>query len=141
MSARHILALTLLSTILAAGSGGASAQNAVLAQAGSAAGAPSPPAQGGTQLPVDPWPVQIDLSSATVLVYSPQVNSWDGNALDFRSAVGVKAAGTGAETFGVIWATARTQVDRVARTVTLEDLKIVKRSFPGLPGDGQAYIT
>ena len=100
----------------------------------------APAAKPGASLPVDPWPVQIDLSNATVLVYSPQVNSWDGNALDFRSAVGVKAAGTGAETFGVIWATARTQVDRF-RTVTLEDLKVVKRSFPALPGNGQSYIT
>jgi hypothetical protein len=91
-------------------------------------------------LPVDPWPVQIDLGNATVLVYSPQVNSWDGNVLDFRSAVGIKAAGTGAETFGVIWALARTQVDRVTRTVTLEDLRIVKRNFPALPGNGQSYI-
>jgi len=91
-------------------------------------------------MPVDPWPVQIDLSNATVLVYSPQVNAWDGNALDFRAAVAVKAAGTGAESFGVVWATARTQVDRVERTVVLEDLKITKRNFPALPGNGASYI-
>ena len=105
----------------------------------------APPAQSAKKpaspLPVDPWPVQIDLANATVLVYSPQVNSWDGNLLDFRSAVAIKASGTGAETFGVIWATARTQVDRVERTVTLEDFKLVKRNFPALPGNGQAYIT
>jgi len=106
-----------------------------------AQGTPPPAAKPAAPLPVDPWPVQIDLTNATVLVYSPQVNSWNGNVLDFRAAVGVKAAGTGAESFGVIWATARTQVDRVERTVTLEDLKIVKRSFPALPGNGESYIT
>ena len=100
----------------------------------------APAAAPGSPLPVDPWPVQIDLGNATVLVYSPQVNSWDGNVLDFRSAVGIKAAGTGVETFGVISATARTQVDRVTRTVTLEDLRIVKRNFPALPANGQSYI-
>ena len=142
----HIPAFTLLAVLAAAGLVGAGAWNTVLAQPPpSNAPAPNAPAsaaaQAKGQLPVDPWPVQIDLSNATVLVYSPQVNSWDGNALDFRSAVGVKAAGTGAETFGVIWATARTQVDRVTRTVSFEDLKIVKRNFPALPGNGQAYIT
>src|SRR5262245_44996340 len=139
MSARQMPVFSLVAALVAAGLAGASAWSAALAQAGPPA--VPPPARGGAQLPVDPWPVQIDLSNATVLVYSPQVNSWNGNVLDFRSAVGGKAAGTGAETFGVIWATARTQVDRVTRTVTLEDLKVVKRNFPALPGNGQSYIT
>jgi hypothetical protein len=102
----------------------------------------SPPTGGPVTptLPTDPWPRHLQLSNAEVLVYSPQVNAWNGNALDFRSAVAVKSAGTNAQAFGVIWVTARTQVDRVARTVTLENLQITKSNFPSLPGNGTAYL-
>jgi hypothetical protein len=37
--------------------------------------------------------------------------------------------GTKQETFGVIFATVRTQVDRIARTVVFENLKVYTSSF------------
>ena len=71
-----------------------------------------------------------------MLVYQPQVNKWDGNQIDFRAALAIKPTGAKAETFGVIFATARTQVDKVARTVVFENLKITKVDFPTLPNRG-----
>ena len=68
-----------------------------------------------------------------MLVYQPQVNKWDGNRIDFRAALAIKPTGAKDETFGVIFATARTQVDKVARTVVFEDMKISKIDFPTLP--------
>lgn len=88
----------------------------------------------------DVWPREFPLANATLLVYQPQINSWQGNLLDFRAAVGAKPAGSDQETFGVIWATARTQVDRVARMVTLEDLTLTKSNFPTLADNGAAYL-
>ena len=41
--------------------------------------------------------------------------------------------------FGVVFATARTQVDKVARTVVFENLNITKSDFPTLPDHGAAY--
>jgi len=98
--------------------------------------------QGGAgAMPVsDVWPREFKLSTATMLVYQPQVNSWQGNLLDFRAAVGVKPAGPGQETFGVIWATARTQVDRISRMVVLEDVTLTKSAFPMLADQGAAYV-
>jgi hypothetical protein len=58
-----------------------------------------------------------------VLVYQPQVNSWDGHRIDFRSALAIKPTGANDEAFGVIFANARTEVDKVARTVVFEDMK------------------
>ena len=52
-------------------------------------------------LPADPWPRAIDLSNAAVLVYQPQVGTWNGNALDFRAALAIKPAGAANETYGV----------------------------------------
>ncbi len=99
----------------------------VLAQ-GAPAGTPPP----------DPWPRVVDLSNGQVLVYQPQVNSWKDNRLDFRAALAVKPVGAKEESFGVIVANARTQVDKVMRMVTFEDLTISKIDFPTLPGRGEA---
>ena len=56
-------------------------------------------------------------------------------------ALAIKPAGAKEETFGVVFATARTQVDKIARTVVFEDMKITKRDFPTLPDHGAAYST
>ena len=94
-----------------------------------------------SKLPADPWPRVVDLSNGQVLVYQPQVNQWEGNRIDFRCAMAIKPTGAKEETFGVIFANARTQVDKVARTVVFEDLKITKTDFPTLPNHGAAYTT
>src|SRR5271166_2819578 len=91
--------------------------------------------------PPDPWPRSVDLGDAQVLVYQPQINSWTDNQLNFRAALALKPAHAKADTFGVIFATTRTQVDKVLRTVTFENLKISKIDFPTLPNRGAAYAT
>src|SRR5215510_14260000 len=70
-----------------------------------APGAVAEPPGSATPVPPDPdpWPRQIQLSNATLTVYQPQVNSWQGNQLNFRVAVAAKASGSNDETFGVIW--------------------------------------
>jgi hypothetical protein len=99
----------------------------------------TPAAAAAPQLPADPWPRVVDLTNAQVLVYQPQVNKWDGNQIDFRAALAIKATGAKEETFGVIFATARTQVDKILRTVVFENMQISKVDFPTLPNRGAAY--
>ncbi len=101
-------------------------------------GAAAAPAA-AAKLPADPWPRDVTLSNAALLVYQPQVNTWDGNQIDFRAALAIKPKGATDEAFGVIFATARTQVDKVARTVVFENLKITKSDFPTLPDRGAQY--
>ncbi len=113
-----------------------------LAAPGISCAQPAPaPAKGApaSQLPADPWPRVVDLTNGQVLVYQPQVNKWEGNRIDFRSALAIKPTGAKEETFGVIFANARTQVDKVARTVVFEDMQITKTDFPTLPNRGAAY--
>jgi len=119
----------ILRTLLVAAATAACALNPSFAQA--------PP----TPVPPDPWPRKVELSSATVLVYQPQVESWDGNQMQIRAAVSVKPAGAQAQSFGAIFATARTEVDRVARTVVFRDITVTKSSFPTLPDQGAAYAS
>src|SRR5215475_25915 len=90
--------------------------------------------------PADPWPRQFKLSNATALVYQPQVDSWENNMLNFRAVVSITPSGAKQEILGVIWATARTQVNRVSRIVVLEDIKLTKSNFPTLPDNGAGYM-
>jgi hypothetical protein len=87
----------------------------------------------------DPWPRDVSVPGAAVLVYQPQVNRWAGNQLDFRAALAIKPSGTTEETFGVVFATARTQVDKVERTVVFENLQVTRTDFPTLPQRGAGY--
>jgi hypothetical protein len=100
---------------------------------------PAPPASTGTA--ADPWPRQLDLSNGTMLVYQPQVQSWKGNRLDFRSAVALLPHdGKGAETYGVIFATAMTTIDKFSRTVYMDEVSVYEIRFPTLPDNGSAYL-
>ena len=90
-------------------------------------------------LPADPWPRQVNLATGTVLMYQPQVEKWEGNQISFRSALAIQPKGTKQESFGVMFATARTQVDKVARTVVFENLQITKSDFPALPNRGADF--
>jgi hypothetical protein len=94
--------------------------------------------QPGT-VPADPWPRVLNLADGQVLVYQPQVSSWSGNHLEFRAALAIKPVNAKQETFGVIFASARTQVDKVLRTVTFENMQISKIDFPTLPEGGAPY--
>ena len=131
MIALHRIAVIAATTALAAASmAPAAAQTQATTAAAPAAAA---------ALPADPWPRQVNLSSGTVLMYQPQVNKWEGNQIDFRAALAYMPKGATQETFGVMFATARTQVDKVKRTVVFENLKITKSDFPTLPDRGASF--
>ncbi|HRH85394.1 MAG TPA: carbohydrate-binding family V/XII, partial [Rubrivivax sp.] len=98
-----------------------------------------PAAVAPANLSADPWPRDVSIANAAVLVYQPQVNSWTGNQLDMRMAAALKPTGAAQETFGVVFATARTQVDKAARTVVLQNLQLSKVDFPTLPDRGAGY--
>ncbi len=94
----------------------------------------------GPEAPADPWPRQFKLGKATILVYQPQVESWTGNAINFRCAIAITKGDPKDDVFGVIWAKARTQVDKVSRIVSLDDLAVTRRDFPTLVDNGIFYL-
>ena len=97
------------------------------------------PVPANAQPPAAPWPRAINLASAAVLVYQPQVERWVDSQIDFRAAIAIKPTGAKEETFGVVFATARTHVDKTTRTVVFDELKITRSDFPALPDHGAAY--
>src|SRR5215469_5750389 len=97
-------------------------------------GTPAPPPDPGA-----PWPRQISYQGATIFVFQPQLQSWAGNNLDAYAAVRIKTPNKKDTDYGVIWFTARTEVDKVNRMVTLEDFVLTKQNFPTIANNGAAY--
>ena len=76
------------------------------------------------------WPRTMTSGTDTFLIYQPQVDKWEGNRIDLYSAVELKAGQDSAARYGVIWFNARTDVDKVNRLVTLDQVQLTKVTFP-----------
>ena len=87
----------------------------------------------------DAWPRVLAKDGLEYRVYQPQLDAFDGHRLDFHAAVSVGKAGADAATFGVIWVSSSALVDKPARVVVLENLRIPRVSFPGVADGGEAY--
>src|SRR2546427_109522 len=97
-----------------------------------------PPA--ASDVDVDPWPRQLASGDDTFSLFQPQYESWDLGRLSGRAAVAVENRVSPQPAYGVIWFTARTEVDKEARMVALEDVTISKADFPSTPDGGAAYL-
>jgi hypothetical protein len=97
------------------------------------------PAQTAPAQP-DPWPRVFVQGGATNTIYQPQVDSWDGFLLKARTAVAVQPVGTPEPVFGVVELSARTLVDKVQRTVQLDQIQITSAKFPSAPDREPAYL-
>jgi hypothetical protein len=64
------------------------------------------------------------------IVYQPQVDKWDGNRVYLYSAVELKSGPKSPSNYGVVWFSARTEVDKINRLVTLDSAEISKTYFP-----------
>ena len=77
------------------------------------------------------WPKAVDDQGFHVVIYQPQVDSWKKNQLQARAAVTATRPPSTTEAFGIVTLTARTEVNKETRSVSLEDMKITNASFPG----------
>lgn len=96
--------------------------------------APTAPAQD------EGWPRTFAAESLEFGVYQPQIDDFDGNRTHFHAAVSVAKAGAKEPPeFGVIWVSARANVDKAARVVVLDDIRIPRWNFPSRPDGGEAW--
>ena len=100
-----------------------------------ASGAPAT----GADASAPDWPRTVKSGDATIDVYLPQLDSWDGNRLEFHSAVGIQAAAGAPILFGVASFLTDTQVDKGARQVALDGLRVVRVSFPSARDQEAAF--
>jgi hypothetical protein len=95
---------------------------------------------GSTNAPSDPWPRRLGTNAGIFLIYQPQLDSWKDNKLEAHAVVSVTPTGAKDPVFGVIWFSARTDVDKTNRLVYLEDLNITRSSFPSAPDKAAAWV-
>ena len=76
------------------------------------------------------WPRTMTSGTDTFLIYQPQVDTWEGNRIDLYSAVELNTGKDSAARYGVIWFNARTEVDKINRLVTLDQVQLTKVTFP-----------
>jgi hypothetical protein len=98
-----------------------------------------PPPPAAADVTPDPWPKMAKLGGATYSIYEPQLDSWNYYEYAAHAAVSVLAAGAKEPVFGVIWATAKSLVDRQNRSVELVGLTVTKVNFPSAPAQAAAY--
>jgi len=105
-----------------------------------ALGQTNPAASTAPVVEVDPgWPRTIVDGGKTLLVYQPQVDRWVGNQLDAYAAVEATTAGSKQASYGVVYFTAETAVDKASRLVRLDAFHITRSNFPGDPGLAKGY--
>ncbi|KAF0814468.1 hypothetical protein IGB42_01369 [Andreprevotia sp. IGB-42] len=98
------------------------------------------PAKSTTQSPTkgQPWPRSYTVDNTSLTLHQPQLDSWQGNQLKGRIAVAIKTGvvqGSDGKshdklTYGVLWFSARTDTDKQARSVTLDNTTVDKVNFP-----------
>lgn len=86
-----------------------------------------------------PWPRESTEDGRTYTVYQPQIEKWDGTRLHARAAVSVESQASPVQHFGVVWFSARAEVDKVNRLVSLSEFRIDKFAFPSEPDRAADY--
>jgi hypothetical protein len=84
------------------------------------------------------WPREITVTEATILIYQPQLEKFEGNRLESRFAASVQTPKMAEPVFGAVWTKARVETDRDARIVRLVSLETVRSRFPNATPEQEA---
>ncbi|HXZ25081.1 MAG TPA: carbohydrate-binding family V/XII, partial [Nitrospiria bacterium] len=87
------------------------------------------------------WPRVHQEPGLTIFIYQPQIEQWKGDRIEARMAVGMQKTGAKAPVYGVVWMTARTDVDKAASIVMIRDIALTKASFPTEPSKEGEYLS
>ena len=80
----------------------------------------------------DDWPREIETEKGRVVVYQPQVDSFEKNIMEGRAAVSVLLIDSEAPVFGAVWFRSKVSVDRDTRLVELLEVEVPNVRFPDL---------
>jgi len=88
----------------------------------------------------DAWPCEIVLTQARIVMYQPQLESFETNTVTARAAVSVKRSGDAQPLFGAVWISARIGTDRDERMATFSDIVVTDIKFPNATDDERADL-
>jgi hypothetical protein len=95
---------------------------------------------GGSGAPTDKgWPRRSVSGSHSFSVYQPQIEAWEGNRFEARAAVSITNGETKQTVYGVIWFSARSEIDKVNRLVIMADFRVTRVNFPTAGEKAQLY--
>ena len=92
-----------------------------------------------TRIADNGWPRKFAIGTNSVAVYQPQVEEWSGNSLSSRAAIAITESQSKQPLYGVLWFTARVEIDKVNRLVTLSDFKVTRINIPMAPEKAAAF--
>src|ERR1043165_7290102 len=84
------------------------------------------------------WPRKCAIGDNNVGVYQPPIEEWTGNSFAARAAMAITQSSSKQPLYGVLWFTARAEIDKVNRLVTLSDFKVKKINLPLAPDKAAA---
>lgn len=76
------------------------------------------------------WPREVKAEGTQLTLYQPQVEYWENNHLKGRAAIALNSSGTAQPTYGVVWISARTEIDKESHLVNLVDVQITDSNLP-----------
>jgi len=86
------------------------------------------------------WPRQFSSGDMILTVYQPQLDAWDGRALQAHAAVSVRLAAATQSIFGILWISALTEVDKENRMVAFGQIDLPRATFPSTPWNESQYL-
>jgi len=96
-------------------------------------------AQQSTASGVQGWPRTFTNNGTAFTVYQPQATSLENGVLSFRMAVSATPQGSTAPGFGTVRLTAITSSNPDGTTVALNEVAVVKSTFPSFPDQAMNY--
>jgi len=85
------------------------------------------------------WPRKFAIGTNSVSVYQPQTEEWSGNSFSARAAIAITESSGKQPLYGVVWFSARADVDQVKRLVTLSDFRVKRINIPMAPEKAAAF--
>jgi hypothetical protein len=85
----------------------------------------------GSDEDVEGWPREMSEGGYTVVMYQPQLETFEQNEVTARAAVSVERNEVEEPAFGVVWLTAVVETDRDERWVDVLGVRIDRAHFPG----------
>jgi hypothetical protein len=88
------------------------------------------------------WPRVVEGGGMTFTVYQPQIDKFADAMLEARAAVKIDTqVGEKTQTsYGVVWISAQTFIDKENELVELSDIQITKANFPTNPEKTEEYL-
>ncbi|MEJ2049545.1 MAG: hypothetical protein P8Y60_06845 [Calditrichota bacterium] len=87
-------------------------------------------AQNGTGEPELAWPREITTDNERIIIYQPQMESFQGDVLEARAAFSVTTGQNNSPVFGAVWLKSLVEIDRENRLVTPLTLEVINAKFP-----------